>query len=46
MSRIYSIISIVIFQDDPDLISIPLHIPVLLYKSGVQGGIYCRDMFS
>ena len=25
---------------------IPLHTPVLLYKSGVEGGIYCTDMFS
>ena len=25
---------------------IPLHAPVLLYKSGVQEGIYFRDMFS
>ena len=27
-------------------IGIPLHIPVLLYKSGVQGGILFTDMFS
>ena len=27
-------------------IGIPLHTPVLLYKSGVQGGIYYMDMFS
>ena len=27
-------------------IGIPLHTPVLLYKSGVQGGIRCTDMFS
>ena len=27
-------------------IGIPLHTPVLLYKSGVQGGIYYTDMFS
>ena len=27
-------------------ISIPLHTPVLLYKSGVQGGIHYTDMFS
>ena len=27
-------------------IGIPLHTPVLLYKSGVQGGIHCTDMFS
>ena len=27
-------------------IGIPLHVPVLLYKSGVQGGILFRDMFS
>ena len=27
-------------------IGIPLHTPVLLYKSGVYGGIYCTDMFS
>ena len=27
-------------------IGIPLHTPVLLYKSGVQGGIHYRDMFS
>ena len=27
-------------------IGIPLHTPVLLYKSGVQGGSHCRDMFS
>ena len=26
-------------------IGIPLHTPVLLYKSGVQGGIHCTDMF-
>ena len=25
---------------------IPLHTPVLLYKSGVQGGIHYTDMFS
>ena len=25
---------------------IPLHAPVLLYKSGVQGGIHYTDMFS
>ena len=25
---------------------IPLHTPVLLYKSGVQGGIHFTDMFS
>ena len=25
---------------------IPLHTPVLLYKSGVQGGIHCTDVFS
>ena len=27
-------------------IGIPLRTPVLLYKSGVQGGIHCTDMFS
>ena len=27
-------------------IGILLHTPVLLYKSGVYGGIYCTDMFS
>ena len=27
-------------------IGIPLHIQVFLYKSGVEGGIYCIDMFS
>ena len=27
-------------------ICIPLHTPVLLYKSGVQGGIHYTDMFS
>ena len=27
-------------------IGIPLHTPVLLYKSGVLGGIHCTDMFS
>ena len=27
-------------------IGIPLHTPVLLYKSGVQGGILFMDMFS
>ena len=27
-------------------IGIPLHTPVLLYKSGVQGGIHYTDMFS
>ena len=27
-------------------IGIPLHTPVLLYKSGVEGGIYFTDMFS
>ena len=27
-------------------IGIPLHTPVLLYKSGVQGGIHHTDMFS
>ena len=27
-------------------IGIPLHTPVLLYKSGVKGGIHCADMFS
>ena len=27
-------------------IGIPLHTPVLLYKSGVPGGIHYRDMFS
>ena len=27
-------------------IDIPLHTPVLLYKSGVQGGIHNTDMFS
>ena len=27
-------------------IGIPLHTPVSLYKSGVQGGIYYTDMFS
>ena len=27
-------------------IVIPLHTPVLLYKSGVQGGIHYTDMFS
>ena len=27
-------------------IGIPLHTPVLLYKSGFQGGIHCTDMFS
>ena len=26
-------------------IGIPLHIPVLLYKRGVQGGIYYMDLF-
>ena len=25
-------------------VDIPLHTPVLLYKSGVQGGIHCTDM--
>ena len=25
---------------------LPLHTPVLLYKSGVQGGIHFTDMFS
>ena len=27
-------------------IGIPMHTPVLLYKSGVQGGILYTDMFS
>ena len=27
-------------------IIITLHTPVLLYKSGVKGGIYITDMFS
>ena len=27
-------------------IGIPPHTPVLLYKSGVQGGIHYTDMFS
>ena len=27
-------------------IGIPLHAPVSLYKSGVEGGIHCMDMFS
>ena len=27
-------------------IGIPLHTPVLLYKSGVQGGIHYTDVFS
>ena len=27
-------------------IGIPLQTPVLLYKSGVYGGIHCTDMFS
>ena len=27
-------------------IGIPLHTPVLLCKSGVQGGIHCTNMFS
>ena len=27
-------------------IGIPLHTPVLLYKSGVQGAIHYKDMFS
>ena len=27
-------------------IGIPLHIPVLLCKSGVKGGIHYADMFS
>ena len=27
-------------------IGIPLHTPVLLYKSEVKGGIHCMDMFS
>ena len=27
-------------------IGIPLHTPILLYKSGVQGGIHYMDMFS
>ena len=27
-------------------IGIPLHTPVLLYKSGVRGGIHYMDMFS
>ena len=27
-------------------IDLPLHTPVLLYKSGVQGGIHYMDMFS
>ena len=27
-------------------IGIPLHTPVLLYKSGVSGDIHCMDMFS
>ena len=27
-------------------IGIPLQTPVLLYKSGIQGGIHCTDMFS
>ena len=27
-------------------IGIPLHTPVLLYKTGVQGGIHFTDMFS
>ena len=26
-------------------IGTPLHIPVVLYKSGVEGGIYCTYMF-
>ena len=26
-------------------INIPLHTPVLLYKSGVKGGIHCADLF-
>ena len=25
-------------------IGIPMYTPVLLYKSGVQGGIHCTDM--
>ena len=27
-------------------ISIPLHTPVSLYKSGIQGGIHYTDMFA
>ena len=27
-------------------LDIPLHTPVLLYKSGVQGGIHCTDVLS
>ena len=27
-------------------IGVPLHTPVLLYKSGVHGGIHYTDMFS
>ena len=27
-------------------IDTPLHTPVLLYKSGVEGGIHYMDMFS
>ena len=27
-------------------IGIPLHTPVLLYKSGVYGGIHVRDMYT
>ena len=27
-------------------IGMPLQTPVLLYKSGVQGGIHCTDMLS
>ena len=27
-------------------LGIPLHTPVLLYKSGVQGGIHYTDMFA
>ena len=27
------------------MVSIPLHTPVLLYKSGVQGGIHVKDVF-
>ena len=34
------------FWSKLEKIGIPLHTPVFLYKSGVQGGIYFMDMFS
>ena len=34
------------FGSENKKIGIPLHIPVLLYKSGVLGRIYYKDMLS